>query len=83
MRQIEVEALHDGTFVFTATERAQAPWDSTNTTIFVPPEKLAASCRNCRRDCTKSSRSGRRYLSSFLISRCGSLATSITVSREP
>ncbi len=41
MRQIDVEAIHDGTFIFTVTERDQAPWGSTNTTIFVPPERLA------------------------------------------
>jgi len=41
MRQIDVEAIHDGTFIFTVTERDQAPWGSTNTTIFIPPEQLA------------------------------------------
>ena len=42
MRQIDVESIHDGTFIFTVTERDHAPWGSTNTTIFVPPEQLPA-----------------------------------------
>ncbi len=28
LRQIDVEAIHDGTFIFTVTERDQAPWGS-------------------------------------------------------
>jgi hypothetical protein len=38
--RIDVRGMHDGTFIFTVTEHDQAPWGTSNTTIFIPPEHL-------------------------------------------
>ena len=42
MHGIEVRGIHDGTFIFTVTDQDRAPWGTSNTTIFVPPEQLVA-----------------------------------------
>ena len=41
MRHIEVQPTEDGALIFTVTPHDQAPWGSTNTTIFVTAEDLA------------------------------------------
>ena len=41
MYRIEVRAADDSTLIFTVTDRSQAPWGPSNTTILVPPEQLA------------------------------------------
>ncbi len=42
MRHIEVQPTEDGALIFTVTPRDQAPWGSTNTTIFVTGADLAS-----------------------------------------
>ena len=44
MSHIEVQPTEDGALIFTVTPRDQAPWGSTNTTIFVTGADLAALC---------------------------------------
>ena len=42
MSHIEVQPTEDGALIFTVTPRDQAPWGSTNTTIFVTGADLAS-----------------------------------------